>query len=143
MSSNYNDFVSGLEVLYDDDKPGNTIDEIYGQGADINKGQGGAYVWLRIQWANGPSEIATSFSVEVGDRNEGRSDLGKGAGGDYRYLVENRGGSEWKIKDVALWRSDDKQEQPPSGWDGITTDINVGRGGDYLYLVWKTQKYLG
>ncbi|KAH7136842.1 hypothetical protein B0J13DRAFT_560135 [Dactylonectria estremocensis] len=144
MSSNCGNFVSGIEILYDDDQPGGTINEIHGQSADINKGQGGSYVWLRIQRATRPSDMVSSFAIERGDVNSGRPDLAKGAGGDYRYLVETRGqGSERKINDVGLWRSDDKQEQPPAGWDGMTTDVNDGRGGDYLYVIWKTQRYTG
>lgn len=47
-----------------------------------------------------------------------------------------------KIADVALWRSGDNQNNPPSGWDGMTMDINKGRAGDYLYLVWKTKQFM-
>lgn len=35
-----------FQVVYDDDKPYDTIDEIHGESADINKGQGGKYVHL-------------------------------------------------------------------------------------------------
>lgn len=47
------------------------------------------------------------------------------------------------VTDVALWRSGDKQESAPSGWHGKTDDINKGRGGDYLYLVWRVGEYTG
>lgn len=34
------------QVLYDDDQPANTVGEINGQSADINKGFGGRCVFL-------------------------------------------------------------------------------------------------
>lgn len=47
------------------------------------------------------------------------------------------------ISELGLWRSGDEQNNPPHGWNGKTGDINRGRGGDYLYLVWKTKQYVG
>lgn len=43
--------------------------------------------------------------------------------------------------DVRMLRSDNKQERKDVlqlGYDGISTDINEGRGQSYLYLIWKT-----
>ncbi|KAH6972993.1 hypothetical protein BKA56DRAFT_646023 [Ilyonectria sp. MPI-CAGE-AT-0026] len=143
-SSNVADFVSSIEVLYDDDQPANTVGEINGSSADINKGQGGSYVWLRVHRANSPAATVNNIWVEICGSDDGVSkDLAKGAGGDYRFLKwSNNDADRTKITDVALWRSGDKQSDPPSGWNGMTTDINNGRGGDYLYLVWKTKRFL-
>lgn len=47
------------------------------------------------------------------------------------------------ITDIGLWRSHDDQNTPPSGWEGMTGDINRSRSGDYLYLVWRTKEYRG
>lgn len=41
------------------------------------------------------------------------------------------------IIDAGLWRPGYHSETPPSGWHDITPDLNGGRHGDYLYLVWK------
>jgi hypothetical protein len=46
------------------------------------------------------------------------------------------------ITDVALWRCSDSQATPPTGWEYMSTDINKDRGGDWLYFVWKTQRYI-
>ncbi|KAK7417455.1 hypothetical protein QQX98_004575 [Neonectria punicea] len=131
MPRHCGEFASWLQVIYtdDDDKPNDTINEINGQSSDINKGQGGSYVWLRLHRADKPSMMANNFW---------------GAGGDYRYVQwSNDRNADRLITDVALWRSDDSQGGPPNGWDGKTQDINSGRGGDYLYLVWRTNAYSG
>ncbi len=47
------------------------------------------------------------------------------------------------VTDVALWRSGSEESNPPNGWHHKTSDINKGRGGDYLYLVWRTKEYCG
>lgn len=47
------------------------------------------------------------------------------------------------VTEVALWRDDSHHDQVPHGWNGKTSDINDGRGGDFVYLVWKTKDYLG
>jgi hypothetical protein len=66
-------------------------------------------------------------------------DLAKGAGGDYRYLrLERDGGT--KIREVRLLRRGDEADFAvvrALGFDGASDDINKGRGGDYLYIVWK------
>lgn len=93
------------QVLYDDDQPANTVGEINGQSADINKGYGGKcvfillltvmtlltpvlrYVWLRVHRANSPSATVNNIWVHIGDDdNSGSQDLAMGAGGDYRFL---------------------------------------------------------
>ncbi|KAH7009807.1 hypothetical protein EDB80DRAFT_891959 [Ilyonectria destructans] len=143
-SGNFADFISSIEVLYDDDQPANTVGEIYGKSADINKSYGGSYVWLRVHRANSPTAMVENIWVEISGSNDGDSkDLAKGAGGDYRFLKwSNNNGDRTKIADVALWRCDDSQSNPPSGWHGMTADINRGRGGDYLYLIWQTKQFV-
>jgi len=69
-------------------------------------------------------------------------DLAAGAGGDYRYLsvLTNSPGLPTLpiINSVSLWRTGERQNGPPNGYSGITNDINAGRGGDYLYIIWTT-----
>jgi hypothetical protein len=43
-----------------------------------------------------------------------------------------------KVTEVRLLRSQSPIVQPPEGYSQISRNINDGRGGDYLYLVWKT-----
>ncbi|KAI0174617.1 hypothetical protein BJ166DRAFT_621077 [Pestalotiopsis sp. NC0098] len=142
---NYGEFFAGFSVVYDDDKPYDTINEIHGESADINKGQGGKYVWLRAHKANNPRDLVTSVSTAIVDSaRDGQSDLAAGAGGSYRYFETARdAGASRFITEVALWRSGDRQSFSPEGWQGISGDINDGRGGDYLYFVWKTKLYVG
>ena len=66
-------------------------------------------------------------------------DFAKGTGGDYRYLLLERDAAQAaKVTVVALLRLAKEMHSRPAGWDGNTPDINKGRGGTYLYLLWKT-----
>lgn len=145
-----------LQVFYaseSDQKPGTAIYEI-GQGSgDVNEGQGGelvaphspltlvcsnlaSYVWLVPIYAPekkyGASGITLSIQTDI---DTDRHDIARGAGGKYRYLSsENDGG--WAIRNIALYRSTTEQSSPPSGYSGMCTDLNLNRGGTYLYIVW-------
>ena len=55
-----------------------------------------------------------------------------------RYLVKQQG-SPNKVTQLGLFRSGEPYTSPPQGWNGISTDFNIKRGGDYLYVVWKSQ----
>jgi hypothetical protein len=66
-------------------------------------------------------------------------DLSKGVGRERRYIVPVASpSSNDKITEVKLLRSHSSIVQPPDGYSQISRNINQGRGGDYLYLVWKT-----
>ncbi|KAF4984517.1 hypothetical protein FZEAL_313 [Fusarium zealandicum] len=145
-SRNPRDFFSWLATSYDDDKPHGSIDEIYGQSADINKGFGGKYVWLTVHRASNARLMADNIWIDIrGSSIDNRNDdLASGAGGDYRYLQwSNNMAASHFVTDVGLWRSDDSQDDPPNGWHHKSADINRGRGGDYLYLVWRTKQFIG
>ncbi|KAK4675722.1 hypothetical protein QC764_0081030 [Podospora pseudoanserina] len=143
---NYGEFFSWFETHYGENKPGDSINEINGQSADINKGFGGEYVWLVPKRAPRPKMMVDNFWTDIrgspdGNRND---DLAKGAGGDYRYFSwSNNMDATHFVTDVALWRTGDAQHSPPDGWDSMTGDINKDRGGDYLYLVWRKKQYCG
>ncbi|KAH6989989.1 hypothetical protein EDB80DRAFT_815995, partial [Ilyonectria destructans] len=142
---NPQEFVSSLKVDYSDDQPAGSIREINGQSADINKGFDGEYVWVIPQRASRPSEMVDTIWVDIAsEKDPSRNDIAAGAGGDYRYFQWSRNMNVDRfITDIALWRSDDDQSTPPSGWDGMSSDINRSRSGDYLYLVWRTKAYSG
>ena len=76
-----------------------------------------------------------------GAGNSSLQDMAKGAGGAYRYLKQQDGrDAPVRITDVALFRSKKQQflsVDPSNGWHESTFDINEGRGGDFLYVVWK------
>ncbi|OJJ99064.1 hypothetical protein ASPACDRAFT_120160 [Aspergillus aculeatus ATCC 16872] len=69
----------------------------------------------------------------------GQMDLAKGAGGQYRYLETSTVAAEgFGISNLKLLRSTDEVSSTDlrgRGYRGWTTDINAGRGGEYLYLV--------
>ncbi|KAL8786832.1 MAG: hypothetical protein Q9213_002569 [Squamulea squamosa] len=66
----------------------------------------------------------------------------KGAKGARRYLNWSNNDHP-RVQDTenilapALLRSWSAWSSPPTGFQRMTTDINAGRGGDYLYVVWK------
>lgn len=96
------------------------------------------FVWLVSAITTGQSAAATSFKLDIGGAREGRDDLAKGAGGDYRFIIEESDPSNvQKIVNVWLLRSDSAIDSPPEGYSGMTTDINKGRGGNHLYVVWR------
>ena len=98
------------------------------------------YVWLVPVYTEDVGSAATGFDIVIqGESNPALDDLAKGAGGDYRYLLPRTGGQQdKKVTQVVLFRSDNAIDRVPNGWDGMTIDINKGRGKTYLYLVWKT-----
>ncbi|KXJ92488.1 hypothetical protein Micbo1qcDRAFT_204461 [Microdochium bolleyi] len=143
--SQIGDFISRIEVIYGDDKPYDTVNELTGGNADINGGHGGDYVWLKVHKATKPSELVSSiWTVHRESHIAGMSDLANGAGGMFRYLhmVHDMTVNKY-VTDIALWRDGSHHDEVPHGWDGKTSDINDGRGGDFMYLVWKTKDYLG
>ncbi|KAH7255064.1 hypothetical protein B0J15DRAFT_549606 [Fusarium solani] len=144
--SRIGEFISAIEVIYQDDKPSGTVNEIGNSNADINAGHGGEYVWLKVHYASKPSELVSNIWFERRNSHiEGRDDdLAKGDEGQFRYFHLDNDMSEDKfVTEVALWRSGSHQDGLPEDWNGKTTDINDSRAGDFLYLVWKTKKYFG
>ena len=91
-----------------------------------------------------PNQAITDISIAVqsDSRGNGQSDMANNAGGDYRYVdYSSDADNARKITDIAFWRSGDAktiEDVQAQGWDGMTTDINAGRGGDYIYVIWKT-----
>ncbi|KAI0972084.1 hypothetical protein F4678DRAFT_431109 [Xylaria arbuscula] len=124
-------------------QPDEVVHEIRGQSSDLNSGFGGKYVWLHPEWTAVPEEAVSDLSFERSStpvRNY--NNLAMGAGGDFRYIQSSRGGSE-VITKIGLFRA--RQNLSPeeiqsrieqSGFTHYSKDINQGRGGDYLYLIW-------
>ncbi|KAH6870917.1 hypothetical protein B0T10DRAFT_611422 [Thelonectria olida] len=147
-SSNPADFVSAIEVIYTDDnnKPQHTLTELDGADPDINKGFKGKYVWLRLRHATKPEEMVNHIWRDYLDNPlpDRGDDLSAGAGGLYRYLQWSHDmRAKYFVSSVFVWRSSKEQNSPPAGYAGKTDDINKGRGGDFLYLVWKVREYNG
>ena len=77
-------------------------------------------------------------------------DLNCGAGGDYIYLYQTRvsgilnpyeGYKPWsKIKEIGVYFArTSASSQVPAGWKRIPVDLNMGAGGFYIYLIYKTE----
>ncbi|KAJ3557903.1 hypothetical protein NM688_g1217 [Phlebia brevispora] len=136
-------WVSGIDVVYGSQpsqEVRNAVHEIHGAGDNINMGYGGSYVWVTPQYSNYSGDACTSFNVVIRDSEmPGHQDLAKGAGRPHRYLIPVREPSaRSKIVDLALLRSSSAFSNPPPPYSGMTSDINDGRGGDFLYLIWRT-----
>ncbi|KAI0260944.1 hypothetical protein BC834DRAFT_898167 [Gloeopeniophorella convolvens] len=135
----------GLNVVYTrsaSSGPKERVRELYGRSDDINKGSGGEYVWLVPVWSTDTQQALSSFDLAIQNTCDYHlSDLAKGAAGDWRYPIPVRSpDTNLFITDVSLFRCDSSACSPPagSGFTGKTDDINRGRGGKYLYLIWKT-----
>ena len=94
----------------------------------------------------------TGFSIAIQkSADPAFNDLAKGAGGEWRYVRAVRDTREpRKVVEAQLVRSstrlvpgDVAALMGSQSWEGARRDINEGRGGDYLYLVWRTFWSLG
>jgi len=155
-------FLKHISVVYTDaaaDMPPNAVREQTNQNNDINAGFGGKKVYLVIELTDKPNEAITKLSIQIQSSvDPSKDDLTKGAGGVNRYIIEtrldptakyHRGGNYWiqsinnsiyrvnpiKASTLILRRSKSSVDAEP-GWQQ-TTNINEGRGGDYLYLLHK------
>ncbi|PWY72994.1 hypothetical protein BO70DRAFT_399068 [Aspergillus heteromorphus CBS 117.55] len=121
-------------------EPSDAIHTVDQNGGDINAGQGGDYVWLSPKWQSNESNAVSNVRIIIqANADSSYKDLAHGAGGDYRYLRLERDGDK-KITEIRLLRRKDSVDfgtVQSLGFDAYSTDINKGRGGDFLYLVWK------
>ncbi|KAJ3559519.1 hypothetical protein NM688_g292 [Phlebia brevispora] len=135
----------GLDVYYGSmpsQEPRSALTDINGGDGNINKDFGGSFVWLANLYINHPAVASVGFHVVIqNDNTPMEMDLAKGAGGQYRYIRNMRDqGIHAKITGARLLRSKSAVSKPPSGYDGMSTNINKGRGKSYLYVVWKTEE---
>ncbi|KAI1417058.1 hypothetical protein F5Y13DRAFT_185890 [Hypoxylon sp. FL1857] len=132
--------------MYADDEylqPDEVAHEIQGQSSDINSGFGGKFVWLHPEWTSVNEEAISDLSFEKSSspvRNY--NNLAMGAGGDFRYIQASRNGIDALTK-AGLFRVQEhlspeeiQSRIEQSGFTHYSGDINEGRGGDYLYLLW-------
>ncbi|KAK0452878.1 uncharacterized protein EV420DRAFT_1749699 [Desarmillaria tabescens] len=141
------EFIKDVKVVYSDQpsgKPEERVREYSGGNDDINAGFKGKYVSLVPVYTYDIREAATFFDVIIQSSAwAGHDDLAKDAGGDYRYLVPVKDErNSKKIYQLALFRSSKystREHIRSLGYDDMTSDINENRGGDYLYLIWKSK----
>lgn len=98
------------------------------------------FIWLVADFHDNKPSAISQIRIDIQDEQDnGRQDLAAGTGGKFRYLAWRTDGNE-KITEVQLLR-----RQSPVSWEtlrdlgfqGMSNDINAGRGGDFLHLVWK------
>ncbi|KAG6812464.1 hypothetical protein H0H92_002729 [Tricholoma furcatifolium] len=142
-------FVKNLTVVYGNlssQAPQDRVRELSGGSDDINANQGGSYVWLVPEMTTDVSEAITTFDLFIQSKPDSRyTDIAAGTGGSYRYLVPVRQSNEDSfITKLTLVRSPYAISSMPNVTyigiaQGATSDINAGRGGNYLYLSWELQ----
>jgi hypothetical protein len=98
------------------------------------------FVWIIATFNSNQDRAISTVQIQIQDKqDENRWDLSAGTGGDYRYLHPLKEGSA-KITDIKLLRRSEKVEWATVrnlGFQGWSGDINQGRGGEFLHLVWK------
>ncbi|KAG6830641.1 hypothetical protein H0H87_007455 [Tephrocybe sp. NHM501043] len=139
-----------LQVIYSDrltQAPSDRIRDINGGSDDINYDQSGKYVWLVAEKTTKVAEAITHIDLVITSTEDKRyDDLAKGAKGKYRYLIPIRqSGQSLFLTNLRLLRS--HSDIINIGIiiglfqaSGYTKDINAGRGGDYLHLLWDSER---
>ncbi|KAH8423406.1 uncharacterized protein LDX57_001165 [Aspergillus melleus] len=141
-------YLSDLTVMYADNEyatPDEIVPEIQGKTSDINSGYGGRFVWLQPEWTSDRERAISHLSFTKSDteiRNYNDITVRVSAKDSYRYIITEREG-ETKIVNVALLRTPENLSSDQiltrikqSGFHHFSTDLNQGRGGDYLYVLW-------
>ncbi|KAF4575281.1 hypothetical protein EYR40_004984 [Pleurotus pulmonarius] len=133
-------------VIQDSNNPpsGHLEDLSSAANPDTNSGFGGKYVYLVAKRTDDRHQAGYFVRVQIADSPiPGQTDLAAGAGGKYRYLrVIHDNNITEKITKAALYRKP-KPEGPVTlddaariGFNRVSEDINRGRGGDYLHVVY-------
>ena len=96
-------------------------------------------MWLVPEYTTEPIAAASSFDVSIQRIADlALDDVAKGAHRGYRYILPKYDSqAKTKVKEVQLLRSSSTLASPPSGWSGMTKDVNEGRGRTHLYLMWR------
>ncbi|KAJ3278975.1 hypothetical protein HDU79_001035 [Rhizoclosmatium sp. JEL0117] len=116
----------------------NAIEEMDEWSNDINKGFGGAYVSLEPIWTSKAWEACSGIRFWKSKNGQsGYTDMAKGTGGEYRYIEVTRSPGP-KIVEVRLWRTSRGSKPSVLGYK-YCDNLNEGRGGDDLYVCWKTE----
>ncbi|KAG6863438.1 hypothetical protein C0991_005773 [Blastosporella zonata] len=144
-------FIKDLRVVTGDqpsNAPGNRVRDWFGGSDDINYGQGGKYIWLVPEYTTKVSEALTIFDLAIQSNADPRyTDIAMGSGGKYRYLIPvTQSNINLYITHLSLARFDSDMYSSLGNItfrglpQGHTQDLNGGRGGTFLYLVWESQR---
>ena len=123
------------------------VREVDNMNSDINAKFKGQYSYLVIEKTPLRDEAITGISLEItpsGTRcsvsNCSRTNLVAGTSHPCRHLKFFCDPKDPPITELALWRTKKKSRYPSSRMYLHTSDLNQGRGGDYLYVCWKTSR---
>ncbi|KAL0639426.1 hypothetical protein Q9L58_001454 [Maublancomyces gigas] len=137
-----NKWVIGIDVVYGEQGsqcPANRIQELMHSSDEINEGHDGKLVWLVPRFSTNHTSALTGIRIAIqGAPDEDKCSLARGASGFYRYIVPESVPGERRIYEVCLLRLSRAVKGAPVGYDGCSIDINCGRTGGYLYLIWKS-----
>ncbi|THV00782.1 hypothetical protein K435DRAFT_656667, partial [Dendrothele bispora CBS 962.96] len=111
--------------------------------ADINAGFRGKFVWLIPKRTNDGRNAGTYIQIQITENAiPNKVDMAAGADGKYRHLTVLHDADEnEKITKVALYRKSNGEgrvtldDAVRIGFNRVSTDINAGRGGDFLHLI--------
>lgn len=96
-------------------------------------------MWLVPRYDVDSARAITGIDIAIQWHGDpARSDLAKGAGDQFRFLIPRFDQDANKIHDIHLLRMDGGIGRVPPGYNGHSSDINEGRRGDFLYLIWKS-----
>ena len=137
--------ITGLDIIYDQASPPPGYIKI---DKDLNKGAGGAYVYLCYSTDPNVGQPISNIQVVASDSStiqvqEGfisiDKDLNKGAGGKYIYLCYTclRKVFNHHITAVDVIQGPNKDIHPPFGWMKTYQDCSEGAGGAYSYIIYK------
>lgn len=109
-----------------------------GKSADINRGHGGKYVYIRPLLTSDPTQAISGLALTFTRSSVSGPNIMEGANDSpFASLVYNQGGTP--MTGLFLLRSDFETDfSSLPNFAGQTTNINANRGGDCLYLVWRT-----
>ncbi|GJJ12698.1 hypothetical protein Clacol_006942 [Clathrus columnatus] len=130
-------YVSGIHIRYYSIP--DAIEDINGGSSNVNEGNPVSKVQLAAEYTLDPKEACNRFKVVIQDVANPVIDNYAGDQGSFRYILPFCNPADaTKITEVRLLRSTQAVEVPPSGYTGMTTNLNHGRKGGFLYLIWES-----
>ena len=112
---------------------------------DMNSYSGGEYIYPVKHFSDNKCEAIAGLAFIQEDAivpdnyKKIDLDLNKGAGGKYNYLHVYNKARKNKMTDINFLASSDKRNDDTiNGYFRFGADLNARAGGDYVYLLYKT-----
>lgn len=120
---------------------------------DLNSGTGGDHLYFAYR-KDSRYDPLTSFWVIALKHDQNphppagynwcnpRTDLNKGAGGDWIYAAQTTDPSQGQpVDQLQVEVTGNAHANPPAGWNYYNQDLNAGARGKYIFLEWHNQPY--